>query len=267
MSNPKVSIGMPVYNGEEFIREALDSLLAQTFTDFELIISDNASTDGTEAICREYTSKDHRVRYIRQAKNLGAGGNFQFVLYEAVGEYFMWAAYDDLRSKDCLEYYLSNIGDAKAFFSSYDVVDLSNNKRSLPRKIPMLSGKASSNYDIRVFLNNMCPNLIYGLFKTKELKSISLEAIDWGDCLTIVNFICRFGFKTQVSEPKLSSGYFLKYNVKPANQKYLNPFPFIVKFYSILLVPYDPQKLLLYVRVSISLSKQSLGFLVRKFII
>jgi len=95
-NSPKVSIGMPVYNGEAFIREALDSLLAQTFTDFELIISDNASTDGTEAICREYAAKDARIRYVRQAENRGGIPNFQFVLDEAVGEYFMWAAADDV---------------------------------------------------------------------------------------------------------------------------------------------------------------------------
>ncbi|ADR19064.1 glycosyltransferase family 2 protein [Calditerrivibrio nitroreducens] len=94
-SKPKVSIGMPVYNGAEFIRSALDSLLAQTFTDFELIISDNASTDETEAICREYAAKDKRIRYIRQRENLGATANFKYVLDEAVGEYFMWAAHDD----------------------------------------------------------------------------------------------------------------------------------------------------------------------------
>ena len=92
---PKVSIGMPVYNGEPYIREALDSLLAQTFTDFELIISDNASTDNTESICREYAAKDPRIRYIRQAENRGALANFKFVLDQARGEYFMWAAHDD----------------------------------------------------------------------------------------------------------------------------------------------------------------------------
>lgn len=93
--SPKVSIGMPVYNGEKYIREALDSLLAQTFTDFELIISDNASTDGTEAICREYVARDLRIRYVRQSENRGAAANFQFVLDESRGDYFMWAAADD----------------------------------------------------------------------------------------------------------------------------------------------------------------------------
>ena len=95
---PKVSIGMPVYNGEKFIRQTLDSLVMQTFTDFELIISDNRSNDNTEAICLEYTIKDKRIRYVRQPENRGQLLNFQFVLDEAVGEYFMWASADDLFS-------------------------------------------------------------------------------------------------------------------------------------------------------------------------
>ena len=100
---PKVSIGMPVYNGEQFIRCALDSLLEQSFPDFELIISDNASTDGTEEICREYAARDQRINYVRQPLNLGAYANFKFVLDEAHGEYFMWAACDDIRSADFIE--------------------------------------------------------------------------------------------------------------------------------------------------------------------
>lgn len=97
-----VSIGMPVYNGEKYIREALDSLLGQSFANFELIISDNASTDGTEGICLEYAAQDARIRYIRQPKNLGALANFKFVLDEAQGEYFMWAAADDAWDPQCI---------------------------------------------------------------------------------------------------------------------------------------------------------------------
>jgi glycosyltransferase involved in cell wall biosynthesis len=100
---PTVSIGMPVYNGESYIRKALDSLLGQTFNDFELIISDNASKDSTEEICREYAERDPRIRYVRQSQNLGAVANFQFVLDEAIGRYFMWAAADDVRSSDFIE--------------------------------------------------------------------------------------------------------------------------------------------------------------------
>ena len=94
-STLKVSIGMPVYNGEKFIREALDSVLAQTFTDFELVISDNCSSDKTKQICEEYAAKDSRIRYIQQSKNIGAVGNFEYLLNEAKGQFFMWLACDD----------------------------------------------------------------------------------------------------------------------------------------------------------------------------
>ena len=91
-----VSIGMPVYNGEKYIRRALDSLLAQDYEHFELIISDNASTDGTGAICQEYATRDGRISYCRNDANMGAEWNFQRVLDLAQGEYFMWAAHDDV---------------------------------------------------------------------------------------------------------------------------------------------------------------------------
>ncbi len=105
--SPLITIGMPVYNGEAVIRAALDSILGQSFRDFILIISDNASTDGTETICREYVIRDSRVRYIRQQRNLGAGPNFSFVLQNAHTDFFMWAAADDVRSHDFLEGNLS----------------------------------------------------------------------------------------------------------------------------------------------------------------
>jgi glycosyltransferase involved in cell wall biosynthesis len=100
---PRVSIGMPVYNGEKLVCEAIDSLLAQTFTDFELIISDNASTDSTEVICRKYAAGDSRIRYVRHSENRGAEYNFQFVLQEAKGEYFKWMAYDDYLNAQFIE--------------------------------------------------------------------------------------------------------------------------------------------------------------------
>ena len=98
MSNdkPRASIGLPVYNGERFLRETLDSLLAQTYSDFELVISDNASTDRTEAICRAYADKDRRVRCYRNKENLGAAFNYRRVFELATGTYFKWATADDL---------------------------------------------------------------------------------------------------------------------------------------------------------------------------
>jgi glycosyltransferase involved in cell wall biosynthesis len=99
---PSLSIGLPVYNGERYLAEALDALLAQTYTDFELIISDNASTDGTAGICRSYAARDERVAYIRQERNIGAGPNHNFVAARARGTYFKWASHDDLYHPDLL---------------------------------------------------------------------------------------------------------------------------------------------------------------------
>jgi len=92
---PLVSIGVPVYNGERFLPRALDSLLGQTLADLELIISDNASTDRTQAIGEDYQRRDRRVRYVRQAVNIGAPRNWNAVVHEARGVYFKWASASD----------------------------------------------------------------------------------------------------------------------------------------------------------------------------
>jgi len=95
---PLVSIGIPVYNAQRYLAEALDSLIAQDYETIELIISDNASSDDTGAICREYAARDARIRYERAEQNQGAIWNFNRVFSLARGRYFMWAAFDDVRA-------------------------------------------------------------------------------------------------------------------------------------------------------------------------
>jgi glycosyltransferase involved in cell wall biosynthesis len=93
---PRVTIGVPVYNAASMLRTALDSLLAQSYSAFELIISDNASTDDTEQLCREYAQRDPRIRYIRHSINRGGPWNFNHVFEVSNTEYFKWAAHDDV---------------------------------------------------------------------------------------------------------------------------------------------------------------------------
>lgn len=100
---PLVSVGLPVYNGENYISYAIESVLAQTFADFELVISDNCSTDSTEQICRRYASMDSRVRYFRNAENIGASGNFRRVFELSRGRYFKWTGHDDISAPELLE--------------------------------------------------------------------------------------------------------------------------------------------------------------------
>lgn len=195
---PKVSIGMPVYNGELFIHEALNSLLNQSFANFELIISDNGSTDSTETICKDYAEKDVRIRYVRHAENRGALANFQFVLDEAVGEYFMWAAADDIWDKKWIEELLYILVDNKTFaFGRLITI----NSRSESMYNP--SSGNSFNFTGGVFFRRLKyyvsipalgkANPIYGLFYRFELINFKLSTIGGidfgGDMLLIFNFL------------------------------------------------------------------------------
>jgi glycosyltransferase involved in cell wall biosynthesis len=100
---PLVSIGVPAYNAERFLARTLDSLLGQTLTDFELIVSDNASTDATAALCERYAGRDPRVRLIRQARNIGAARNWNAVVHPARGTFFKWASSNDTVAPTMLE--------------------------------------------------------------------------------------------------------------------------------------------------------------------
>src|SRR3989304_9744790 len=99
-SKPLVSIGMPAYNGEKFIKRAIDSLLVQTYSNFELIVSDNASDDSTWEILNRYAAKDKRIRLYRQEYNIGALGNFRFVLSKASGKYLDLGGRRIIRSEE-----------------------------------------------------------------------------------------------------------------------------------------------------------------------
>jgi len=111
---PRVSVGIPVYNGEPFIAQAIESILSQTFEDFELIISDNASTDDTQQICQKYAAKDLRVRYYRSDVNRGAVWNHNRVFALARGEYFKWNSADDLCAPEFLARCVAALGEDPA---------------------------------------------------------------------------------------------------------------------------------------------------------
>ena len=100
---PTVSVGVPVHNAERFLAGALEALLAQTFEDLEIVISDNGSTDTTEQICREFVARDGRVRYVRHDLNRGSAFNFSYLVGATSGAYFKWAAADDLVASTFVE--------------------------------------------------------------------------------------------------------------------------------------------------------------------
>ena len=156
----RVSVGVPVYNGENFLAQALDSLLAQTFTDFEIIISDNASTDATQQICLTYAAKDNRIRYHRNQKNLGAAPNFNQLVDMARGEYFKWAAHDDLLEPTYLEKcvaVLDHNPDVVVCHSGVLLVD----ETGQPRKFEHEFGMASDEDHLKIDTSNPNPSRRY----------------------------------------------------------------------------------------------------------
>lgn len=170
---------MPVYNGEKYIRDALDSLVNQTFTNFELIISDNASTDSTEKICREYMSVDNRISYFRQEKNQGALFNFRFVLEHANSNLFMWAAYDDLWAKNFLQDAKYLLEDKNVDFV-FPTFELRSIQLGIGKKFPQEIFKFIESPDkkkrilhyMALHYSSMGVNIVYSLFRTSFLKDV-----------------------------------------------------------------------------------------------
>ncbi|MGD6934018.1 MAG: glycosyltransferase family 2 protein [Candidatus Bathyarchaeia archaeon] len=177
---PRLSIGLPVYNGQKYLRQALDSILSQTFQDFELIISDNASTDSTQEICLEYASKDKRVRYNRNKRNLGAPRNYNITVELSSGEYFKWMAYDDLHSSDFLEKCIKILDtnpDVSLCFSKINVIDENGtitgncDDRTLKR---INSDKAHERFSDLISIRNNCFE-IFGVMRAEWLKKTPLH--------------------------------------------------------------------------------------------
>lgn len=174
---PRVSIGVPVYNGERFVAETLDSLLAQTFEDFELIICDNASTDRTEQICRTYAGRDARIRYVRNAENLGAGRNFRRVLELSSGEYFRWANCDDLFAPEGLARCVEVLNREPSVVLTYPKTKLVDERGSVISEyedgLHLQSLKASEHF-AELYQKLRLVNVIYGLMRTDILRHTGL---------------------------------------------------------------------------------------------
>lgn len=175
---PIISIGLPVFNGENYLREAMESLLEQTFGDFEIIISDNASTDGTREICEEFVKKDFRVNYHRSETNRGAAWNYNNTVNLSRGEYFKWAAHDDCLEPEFLETCLGILqtnSDASLAFTKAVVLD---DRSHLVSDYPDSDSRfASSDPVVRyreiVYGNHQFIN-VFGLIPMKVLKKTRL---------------------------------------------------------------------------------------------
>lgn len=176
---PYVSVGLPVFNGEDYLEEALDSILAQTYSDFELIISDNASTDRTEEICRAYTVRDKRIRYFRNETNLGAAKNFNRVFELSSGEYFKWASYDDVLGPEFLSRCITVLDQDSSIVLCHAKTGRINEHSALVgvyeeyQYLRLGSRKPHERFFDLIRLNHSC-NIVFGVTRASALRMTSL---------------------------------------------------------------------------------------------
>jgi glycosyltransferase involved in cell wall biosynthesis len=171
--NPLVSIGMPVYNGETYIRQTLDSLLAQDYRHFELVISDNASTDRTREICLDYAARDNRITFYRNETNLGAVHNFKRVLALSSGKYFMWASDHDLWDPSFISRCVSVLEEdleVVLVYSRTMQIDFDETPLGLYADQIDTRGMPALQRYLCIIWNLGCCNMIYGLIRREVVR-------------------------------------------------------------------------------------------------
>jgi glycosyltransferase involved in cell wall biosynthesis len=180
VANPVVSIGLPVCNGENYLACAVESILDQSFTEFELIISDNASTDATPDICRRYVARDARVRYVRNQRNIGAAANFNRALAQAAGRYCKWMAHDDVLAPDFLATSIAMLQaqpDAVLCYSAAEIIDRHGNLLFTDdSRLAGTEGPRPSDRFAEAIINQHMCFPIFALIRAEALRTSSLLA-------------------------------------------------------------------------------------------
>jgi len=172
-----ISVGMPVFNGERYLESAIRSILGQTFPDFELIISDNASTDRTAQICRDFAAQDDRIVYTRNSQNIGAARNYNAVFALAAGRYFRWANADDVSARTlhaaCMKV-LDDNPDAVLCYGKTQLIDSDGRfLQDYADNLDLPQARPSERFR-RFFESVGLTNAIYGLMRTSAMKRTAL---------------------------------------------------------------------------------------------
>jgi glycosyltransferase involved in cell wall biosynthesis len=205
---PLVSIGMPVHNAQRYISLALDSLLAQDYENFEVIISDNASTDDTRRICEEFAERDCRVHYHRVKQNMGAIWNFNHVFELAKGKYFMWAAFDDLRDPRCVSACVAALEahrEAALCCTKISFIDEEGQHVESPRRAYAIRPTGSTRLNrLRQVAQGEAPFDFYGLIRRNVLAHVRRQVPTWGFDVIVLMELCLRGAVVLVPETMFS---------------------------------------------------------------
>jgi polysaccharide pyruvyl transferase WcaK-like protein/glycosyltransferase involved in cell wall biosynthesis len=187
---------MPIYNSERYLRQSLDSVLAQTLADFELIISDNGSTDATADICAEYAERDGRIRYIRQKKNIGAPRNWNAVLIEAKGKYFKWASGNDNCAPESLALSVKRMErepDIVLCYGRTELIDNEGNSLGIYQDDLDVGESSPSERFMKILKGMMLNNAQQGVARTSELRRTGLDRLYPGGDIPLMAELALYG--------------------------------------------------------------------------
>jgi glycosyltransferase involved in cell wall biosynthesis len=210
-TSPRLTVGLPVFNGERYLEGAARSILDQTYTDFELVIADNASSDGTEELCRALCRGDVRVRYVRHSENIGAGPNHNFVVEQATGELFRWAGDDDLVQPTTFQRCIDLLDDkgpnAVLAFPQTEIID----ERGEHVRYWAEQGAVDEGTPVkrlRALLEHPAGHLragfmspLYGVVRTDALRSTRLSQLFYGSDRVLLVELALRGKLVEVAEP------------------------------------------------------------------
>ena len=203
LTRPAISVGVPVYNGTRYLRSAVESLLAQSFDDFDLTISDNASTDDTPEICAEFVRRDRRIRYVRQTQNIGGPRNWSFLARQAQGHYFKWAAANDVCHRDMLlkcKWALDAQPNAVLVFPRTQIIDEMGQPAEVYDDVLELIDPDPCKRFVQLLTRIGLNNAQHGLIRTSALLQTGLEAPYRASDITLLAELALHGTFVQVPE-------------------------------------------------------------------
>lgn len=190
LSHSTITLGVPAYNEAKFIRQTLESIQAQTHKNFAVLISDNASTDGTQAICERIASQDPRFTYVRHPKNMGASSNFEFLKQSTDSPFFAWIGAHDLLNPNYLRHHLEalrNYPNAGVSYTRREYIDLNNTflRRESNRCIAGAQSFSWFRYIRSIIVPDVCA--IHGVFRRAFMSNLTMPAVAGVDHLFLSN--------------------------------------------------------------------------------
>ena len=196
---PRATVGIPVYNGEKYLPAALDSVRAQDEEDIEIVISDNASTDATEEICRAAAAQDPRIRYVRHAENRGGRWNFNHLVELARAPYFTWAAADDVRQpafvRRCLEVFADSDPATVLVYPRTQIIDAGGLVTEDLNDADLGCDEPTPHERMAHFLRAQAAHIFYGLHRTEALRSTrGIRPTVGNDLVILAELACRGPF-------------------------------------------------------------------------